>query len=326
MNSLEKQALVPLLSENPTEITHSHYIHASTSQNTRKAYQNDIQHFRAWGAVLPTTPEKLLAYLHHYAGKLNPKTLKRRLIAIKSWHTFQGFPDPTCFPLLRKTLAGIQKIHGVPKRQAKALSLETLEILVAHLNNQSKFIAIRNNALLQIGFFGAFRRSELAHFRWEHISFIPNKGIEILVPRSKTDQEGQGQICAIPYGDQTLCPVTALKTWQNLAQQRSPFVFPRVTKGGNILPHPIKPEHINTIVKNIALECNLNESFHYSAHSLRRGFATTASQNQAPLPIIMRQGRWHHERTVLDYIEAGQRFDENAVNLIFKNRKQEQQN
>lgn len=304
---------------NPLDLTH--YVHAATSTNTRKAYQNDIRHFRAFGGVLPATADSIVQYLHRYATSLNPKTLKRRLTALKHWHTYQGFPDPTAASLVRKTLIGIQKIHGVPPRQAKALSLEVLQTLVDYLQQNPIPINVRNNALLQIGFFGALRRSELVQVRWEHITFVPDKGIEILVPRSKTDQEGQGQFCAVPYGDTQLCPITALENWQAMLASTTGFVFRQMTKSGRVLDAPMAPANLNAILKNLAIACQLTDPFDYSGHSLRRGFATTASQNQAPLSAIMRQGRWRHERTVLAYIEAGQRFDENAAGLIFKNRK-----
>ena len=302
-------------------IASDRYLHAASSANTRIAYKHDIRHFRAAGGVLPATADNIVQYLHRYAASLNPKTLKRRLTALKHWHTYQGFPDPTALPLVRKTLVGIQKVHGTPPKQAKALSLETLQILVDYLQQHPKLIHVRNNALLQIGFFGALRRSELVQICWEHISFVPNKGIEILIPRSKTDQDGQGQFCAIPYGDENLCPVTALEHWRTQSSSNSGFVFRQLTKGGRVLSRPIAPSNLNAILKNLAFLCQLNEPLDYSGHSLRRGFATTASQNHAPLSAIMRQGRWRHERTVLDYIEAGQRFDENAAGLIFKNRK-----
>lgn len=32
------------------------YITAATSDNTRKAYRSDIQHFEQWGGRLPATP------------------------------------------------------------------------------------------------------------------------------------------------------------------------------------------------------------------------------------------------------------------------------
>jgi hypothetical protein len=54
------------------------YIHSATSENTRKAYQSDIDHFLKWGGVLPTSPSQLIHYFTEQAPLKNPRTLKRR--------------------------------------------------------------------------------------------------------------------------------------------------------------------------------------------------------------------------------------------------------
>ncbi len=73
---------------------------------------------------------------------------------------------------------------------------------------------------------------------------------------------------------------------------------------------------MNRILQALVNACQLPEAEHYSSHSFRRGFATTASQKGAPFGTIMRQGRWRHEGTVLGYIEEGKRFETNAAHFI----------
>jgi len=291
------------------------YIHAATSDNTRRAYQGDVRHFIEWGGQLPSSPERILQYLQQQANALNPRTLVRRLTAIKQWHITQGFIDPTAHPLIRKTLKGIQHLHGTPKEKALPLRLDILLQLVTWLQQTSTLIHARNNALLQVGFFGAFRRSELVGLQWEHIRWVP-EGLEILIPRSKTDQTGEGQICAIPYGDEILCAVRALKNWCENAAITEGAIFRRISKNECIQTQSITAAQWNTIFKSMVKACNIPESDAYSSHSLRRGFATTASQKGAPFGAIMQQGRWRHEGTVLGYIEEGKRFEGNAVNFI----------
>lgn len=299
------------------------YIIAATSTNTRKAYRQDIRHFIAWGGVLPTTPDVIVRYLETYAVQLNSRTLIRRVTAIKNWHLYQGFADPTTHPLVRKTLTGIQNVHGKPKDKAQALQVEDLVTMVNFLRGRGKLNDWRNNALLQIGFFGAFRRSELVAIQYDHLQFMP-QGLEILIPRSKTDQVGDGQRCAIPFGDETLCPILALQTWCEKAKINNGYIFRRTTKGGAISQEAIAAEHLNIILKTLAKHCNLPNAENYSSHSLRRGFATTASQQGASLSAIMRQGRWQHSDTALGYVEEGQRFEDNAASLILEKRAQTQ--
>jgi integrase len=293
------------------------YAHIATSANTRKAYRADVRHFIAWGGVLPTTPDMIIRYLEAHAQTLNPKTLKRRLTAIKNWHLYQEFKDPTTHPLIRKTLSGISRAHGRALEKAKALSVEQLLLLSQHLTEKDRLIDWRDNALLQIGFFGAFRRSELVAIHWEHVTFVP-KGVEIFIARSKTDQEGEGRICAIPYGNATICPVLALQSWREKSNGSKGPVFVAISKGSKLFARGLSPASVSLILKNLAIECQLPNAEAFSAHSMRRGFATSASQKGATLGAIMNHGRWRSERTVLGYIEEGQRFEDNAAGLLLE--------
>jgi len=59
------------------------YIKAATSNNTRKAYRSDLRHFKYCGGLLPATVENIISYLQKNAATLNPRTLSRRLTALK---------------------------------------------------------------------------------------------------------------------------------------------------------------------------------------------------------------------------------------------------
>ena len=135
-----------------------------------------------------------------------------------------------------------------------------------------------------MGFFGAFRRSELVAIHWEQVEFVP-EGMEILISRSKTDQAGEGRICAIPYGDALLCPVRALKTWQERSNCQTGPVFRSLGKYEQINKNAIKTNQLNLIIKSLAKHCHLPNAELYSSHSLRRGFATEASKQGAPFGL-----------------------------------------
>ena len=295
------------------------YLHAATSDNTRRAYQADIRHYEKWGGILPATTESILAYLQTYAPILKPQTLARRMTALMNWHVYQQFPDPTRHPLVSKTLSGIMRLHGSPKKQALPLLPEQLMKMVQMLQSKSDAKDYRDNALLQIGFLGAFRRSELVNICYEHITW-QEQGIDILVPHSKTDQYHEGLYCALPYGNQYLCAVTALRRWLDYSGIKKGPIFTRCHQNGQIHPDqpPLSPLSVNLIIKQRAEEAGIENASKFSSHSLRRGLATSASRDGASLPAIMRQGRWRNVNTVMEYIEAAQRFEENAAGLILK--------
>ena len=293
------------------------YIHAATSDNTRLAYQTDIQHFLKQGGVLPATTDGIESYLRQCAPHYNPRTLRRRLTALRQWHVLKGHPDPTQNPAIHKTLRGIARLHGRPKIQATALRLIDLDRIVAYLNEApERLLPIRNRALLLTGFFGAFRRSELVSLTWPQIQFVTD-GMVVTLPRSKTDPTGEGTRCIIPFGDDSRCPVRALITWRQGSGVVEGPIFRRISKTGTVSKRAISAPYLNRIIRQLVKVAGLPNPDQYSSHSLRRGFATEASRLGAPMPAIQRHGRWLCTKTVLEYIEAGREFSDSAVNVLF---------
>lgn len=303
-----------LLGQDLQPLSHD-YITAATSQNTRKAYRSDIAHYETWGGKLPASPEYLLAYLHAFATSLNPRTLGRRLVALKQWHVYQQFPDPTLNPTVKKTMIGILRLHGKPKAKARPVLPDELALMAHCLSTQPTLAAARDNALLQIGFLGGLRRSELVAIQFEHLRFEP-AGLEILLPSSKTDQQNMGQYCAIPHGNSKLCAISALKQWLAISNITAGPLFRRVFGDDQLGLKPLTPLMVNQILKKRALEANIPDPQTFSSHSLRRGLATCAARAGAPLQAIMRAGRWKQTNTVLEYIEASDRFSDNAAQRI----------
>lgn len=293
------------------------YLAAATSDNTRKAYRSDINHYEQSGGILPATSEQIIHYLQKFATKLNSRTLSRRLIALKHWHQYQGFPDPTAHPLVTKTMIGISRVHGKPKDKAAALTPTDLQKMVGALPQDSSLLAVRDNAILQIGYFGALRRSEIINIHYEHIQW-KNEGIEILLPISKTDQAHEGQYVAIPYGNDILCPVKSLETWLVQSNIKCGAIFRRIMKNQKISEVSLTALSVNHIIHRCAVLANLPNADEITPHSLRRGLATSAASANASIKTIMRAGRWKQVNTVMEYIEASERFSENAAKNVLQ--------
>jgi len=265
---------------------------------------------------LPATPDMVEGYLRQCADELNPRTLTRRITAIRQWHKLSEHDDPTKHPLVIKTLRGIKRLHGRPRQQAIALRLADLDKITQHLQQVETLITIRNRAMLLVGFFGAFRRSELVALTWEHVEFVSD-GMVITLPRSKTDQIGEGSQCVIPFGNDIRCPVRALLAWRKASKLWEGPIFRRVSKTGNINKAAISAYYLNQIIQQSVASANIPNAEQYSAHSLRRGFATEAARLGASMPSIQRHGRWKSTKTVIEYIEAGRQFADSAVNVLF---------
>lgn len=314
---MESQKVSQKIATHRTPALSNRYQIAATSDNTRRAYQADIRHYETWGGQLPATTEAILRYLHAFADTLNPRTLSRHVTALKQWHRYQHFPDPTETLIVGKTLTGIARVHGKPKGKAPPLLPEHLIKIVENLLTQATLAACRDNALLQVGFLGAFRRSELVAIKVEDIDWQP-AGVEILITKSKTDQLNSGQYCVIPNGNEQLCAIRALKIWLEKANIKEGFVFRRIHRGDKTSELSITPDAVNEILKKHAVAAGIEKGRNFSSHSMRRGLATTASRDGVSLPAIMRQGRWKQVSTVMEYIESAQRFEENAADQVLK--------
>ena len=65
----------------------------------------------------------------------------------------------------------ITRVHGKPKEKTPALSPEDLQKMVNALSQKSSLLAVRDNAILQIGYFGAQRRSKVINIHYEYIQW-----------------------------------------------------------------------------------------------------------------------------------------------------------
>lgn len=297
------------------KVAQHRYIEAATADNTRRTYQSSIRHFEKWGGLLPANESMVMRYLLDHAEHLNPRTLSLRLTALRQWHHLQGFPDPTDHPEVRKTLNGIARLHGQPKNKAKTFRLPHLEKIIEQFDQTVSLKATRDRALLLVGFFGAFRRSELVAIEIEHLTW-ETEGLLITLPRSKTDQTGEGKVKAFPRSNSPLCPVSAVRLWLEASNLQQGPLFRGITRWGKLKSQSLNPASVNLILKAAAKNAGLAFAPELSSHSLRRSLATNAHRSGASFESIKRQGGWSHDGTVWEYIEEAQHFEDNAVETL----------
>lgn len=309
----------PLASAPPlpaSQAAAQHYLSQATSDNTRQAYRSAIRQFEKWGGRLPCDHDTLVRYLLAKAVVLNPRTLDLHLTAISQWHHYQGMTDPVRDPLVRKIMEGIRRTHGRPKQKAKALRLEHLAQMVSYLRGLPDSPRQRRDiAIVLTGFFGAFRRSELVAIQAEDLTWEP-EGLLIHLPRSKTDQQATGLVRALPFGDASCCPASAIKIWMDVASITSGPLFRPINRWDQIQPRQLNPGAINTLLKSLAQACQFDFAPDLSSHSFRRGLSTSAARERIDFELIKKQGGWRNDATVWEYIEEGQQFSDNASQIL----------
>jgi integrase len=247
---------------------------AAQSENTKRTYDKALAHFLAWGGSIPVAENVLESYIAETSQTRKVATLELRLAAISNAHRDKGYPSPLTSNI-KTLMRGIRRTNGSAQRRVNALVKDDLIEVLTLSDSQSQNKAVRDKALLLIGFAGAFRRSELVGICIEHLNFA-DAGVEVLLPRSKTDQEGLGRTVFIPYARGERCPVKALQSWLDLAGIESGAVFRRVTRHDHI-GGVLTAQSVALIVKEAVRRSKPNAVHLFSGHSLRAGFVTQAA-------------------------------------------------
>lgn len=287
------------------------YIEESIALSTRKAYKNDIDHFRQYGGGIPCTPEILAGYLAAYAGVLSIATLNRRIASISKMHKIKGLPSPAASEIVKMTFRGIKRQHGKPQTQATPLLRDDLLLVLSSIPNNLR--GARDKALLLIGFCAALRRSELCCIRTEDLLFS-SEGLTLTLPRSKTDQAGEGRKIGIPFGRGKICPVNILKEWLTLSGITEGYVFRGIEKGIVTETH-LCDRSIANIIKARVEKVGLSPD-KFSGHSLRSGLATSAAMAGISSFKIREQTRHKSDFMLQRYIRDGNIFRNNAADLF----------
>jgi integrase len=246
---------------------------------TRRAYRSDFADFAQWAesfglAPLPATPATVASYLATLPDRgLKASTITRRVAAIAYAHSLSGYDNPCTAATVRAVVRGIKRKLGT--RPTKKAPLTDALVAKAIKRAPPTLIGARDKALVLLGFAGALRRSELVGLDVEHIERRP-EGVILRIAKSKGDQEGKGQIVAVPNGSK-LRPVEALDAWLKEAGIKRGPVFRGVAKGGRVLDKRLCDRQVARIVKAQAAQLKLSPDL-FSGHSLRSGFATTAGR------------------------------------------------
>lgn len=251
------------------------------SANTVKALANDLACYAAFcrsqaGPSLPATPARVVAYCEYLeAIGIKPATAARRLTSLSVIHGLLGVTSPMRESVVRDTMAGYRRRKGTRQRQAGALRFGpgieaafalrgadervgqggqaarkafTLTGLLAACDTDPP--GLRDAALLSLGYDTGLRVAELVRVAVEHIQQAEDdSGAGILfIPRSKTDQIGQGAHAWISAES-----MRRIAAWLRVADIRSGPVFRRIGVQRRKARAALKPVAIGTLSPNALL-------------------------------------------------------------------------
>jgi site-specific recombinase XerD len=259
------------------------YIEAALqgSDNTKRSYQSNLKAFIAYCTehnlvALPADVATLSHYITHLADDGRKfSTIKHHLAAIHKLHQLNGYQSAINANQIELLLKGIARLKGKRQKQAPAFTRDELREAINRLDLATP-VGLRDRALLLLGFFGAFRRSELRSLDLEQLKFS-REHLIIELGKSKTNQFAEAETKAVFYSsDYRYCPIRAVEDWMaQLGRTTGPlFVSLRRVPGQAAVASSsrLSEVSINEIVKeHLGL---LHTGKLCTAHSLRVSFVT----------------------------------------------------
>ena len=298
------------------------YAKASRSAATWRAYEADWKGFSHWCRAvdllpLPATSHTVALFIAAEAKRGRaPSTLGRRLAAIRLMHVGAQYPSPHDALEVDEVLRGIRRAWKRPPTH-KAPAVDDKIMRMVDAVGPQTLKGLRDRALLLLGFAGAFRRSELVALDTDHLT-AQVEGLSVRIASSKTDQEGVGQVVAIPrVVASPYCPVQALFDWLIAAEITSGAVFRHVHRGDTVARTRLSGQSVALIIKELAAKAGLDPS-RYAGHSLRSGFLTSAARNRASIFKMADQSRHKSLDVLRAYVRNEQRFEDHAAEGLLR--------
>jgi integrase len=272
--------------------------------------------FTAWCSdageiALPAVAATVAAFIDAMAALKAPATVRRYVSSVATFHRAAGVANPCETQAVKLALKRMHRERGRAQVQAAPVNDVLVARMLAAAGDTLRHR--RNRALLAVAYSTLCRRSELVVLRHEDLQVDAEGFGTITIRRSKTDQEGAGQTIGIPRGN-GMCPVRALREWLDAAGIESGPVFERIMPDRKRAGR-LSPAAVAAIVKSAAIAIGLDPT-RFAGHSLRSGFATSASAAGADLAQIMAQTRHKSEAVARGYVQRGSVFHNRAVRAL----------
>jgi len=216
---------------------------------------------------------------------------------------------------------GAATLNASPSTMAKPLRLDELAELVAHVRgdvrprrgvdvDKAEWLALRDAAMLLVGWWAAFRADDLARLEWSHCHWVM-RGIELHIPFSKTTS---ALLALARRNDRPdLCPVRALATWKGYSQAPTIDGVTRRDDQAGVFGLETGG-HVGRRIRALFARHNVPEG--YSGHSLRAGFATEAASQGVPDRLVQLHGRWRSVQVHAAYVRSGRLWQDTPTERI----------
>ena len=272
------------------------------SGNTERAVKSDLGIYAEWcrehgKRALPAAPETVAAFVDAMAEARAPATVRRYLASIGLAHRAAGCEAALKSQAVRLALKRMHRGKGRRQGQAHGLTWPLRRRLLEAAGD--RLIDDRNRSLLAVAYDTMLRRAELASLQVADLLEEVGGDATLLVRRSKTDGEGEGEIVWV--GPDSL---KLVRRWRERGGIAEGFLFRSVGKGGRV-GGALPPGQVARIFKAMARDAGLPPEMvgGLSGHSTRVGAAQDMIAAGIELPAILHAGRWKSTAMVNRYGE-----------------------
>jgi hypothetical protein len=246
---------------------------------------------------LPTTVELLCLWVTDLAKRVAFKTVRNYIRGLQHLHVERDFDTkPFGAPLLKELLRGARRKYGDKQRPRSLPVTNQLLNKIRSQNNAATNGHDHNSrmrmAAMAIAVNGLFRLGELAQSPQERKRYprmkdlgVHDDHITIFLPRSKTDQYGNGVHVRISNAAAIIDLMNYLNHCTSVVRQPDSPLF--VWASGDILTRRAMLSFSNRALKNIGFDLSK-----WYGISFRRGGATSLAMAGIPDRIIKIIGRW----------------------------------
>jgi len=255
-----------------------------------------------------------MSWIAHLANRVQPKTIKAYLTAVRSLHTDADLPFTACdSPVVGRLIRGIKKYHGEKDRKpVQPITLPILTSLLAQLKPGAIAGHTTIYAACCIAFAGLLRSGEFTSgkgnnpdlgLKRHNIQFLPSfenpTHILLTLPASKTDPFRKGVTITIAAAPgRPTCPVAALKCLFLETPNHEPSAPLFEGLDGKALSY----NYFISSIRSALTLAGHNPKF-FAGHSFRRGAASSAAAAGYSDYEIQLLGRWRSDAYKL-YIET----------------------
>ena len=312
---------------------------AALSRNTRDAYASQLKSWMAYSEEtgtpsFPASPADVASWLTRRLKAGLPGHRRRRAgyggismstahvaVAAVVWgHEARELRFDAGHPALTQVLKGLANERAEEPVQSAALTVSVVSAIIKRLLAEGDLAALRDAAIIGLGFSAARRRSELVGLDYERIGNSRDSKCCGTIKRSSTEMQivlsrsKTGKLNVIVNRDENALAATALDRWIAAAQiETGSPLFRRITRWGTVGENRLSANVVATIVQRRVKEQLMEqqmepelaeaEAQNYAAHSLRHGFATTAVEAGANAAQIASVTGHRSERVLRVYLE-----------------------